>query len=303
MYLDGTAISYQIMSSSLRTLMRSALCSAAASAAQQTQQHRCLSNLARTLTSASRLPPSRHSPSTCFPASLSLASSSAVRHHSTLPVQQHYIPRRYPFPLILTTELLAEEDFELHPANPHDLPPYKSTLVCNIHDLPLTAAEKRVFRLLVGPRIYSHTFHPHPVPSFLTARSTPHIPHHRRQRAKDSAVRVRFVSRHLSSAQANENRVFQLLDECIRVSKQLVAEMAVDGQWVEEGEDEAMIREAMERLRAVKREERGVKEGGEAVEEQQAQMIGGESAGGRAAERLRVSREVGGHTNDGAGRE
>ena len=196
-------------------------------------------------------------------------------------MQQHYIPRTYPFPLILTTELLLEEDVDLHRSTPHDLPPYKSTLTANIHDLPLTAAEKRVFRALVGARLFSHSFHPHPVPAFLTAKQSPHVPRHKRQRAKDSAVRVRFVSRHLGSAQANENRVFQLMDECIRQSKALVQQMAEDGQWAEEGEDEAILREAARRMNGEGSEGRV---GGE-----QAHMISGDSAG-RGAEKHRVPR-------------
>ena len=263
--------------------------SIAPSACQRTQHYRCLSNLTRPIALVASFPRPRPILRTVSPAS-SAWSPSPLRHHSSLPVQQHYIPRTYPFPVILTTELLLEEDIDLHRSNPHDLPPYKSTLTCNIHDLPLTAAEKRVFRILVGARLYSHTFHPHPVPSFLTHKQTPHLPKHRRQRAKDSAVRVRFVSRHLGSAAANENRVFQLLDECIRQSKVLVSEMAADGQWVEEGEDEAILREATARLREDKRKAKEV--GGE-----QARMIGGESVG-RVAERQQVA-STGGEIADG----
>ena len=289
------------MSSSLRSAatLRSGLRTITAST-QPTQQHRCLSNLIRPLIPARSCARSR--PILCSHFAVSNPIPSPIRHHSTLPVQQHYIPRKYPFPIILTTELLLEEDVEMHRSTPHDLPPYKSTLTCNIHDLPLTAAEKRVFRLLVGARMYSHTFHSHPVPTFLTSKQTPHIPKHRRQRAKDSAVRVRFVSRHLGSAQANENRVFQLLDESIRASKVLVAEMAADGQWVEEGEDEAVLREALWRFnkdkseaRRRRKEETGEdtqkSDEGQAVEGQQAPMIGEESVG-RAAEKQRVSREA-----------
>ena len=272
---------------SLRTVSRSAVISAV----QQSQPHRCLSNLSRPLAAAaSRLPSSQPTPSTRTPTTTPLSSTtSSIRHHSTLPVQQYYVPRMYPFPLILTTEILAEEDVELYRANPHDLPAYKSTLTVNIHDLPLNAAEKRVFRLLVGPRIYSTTFHPHPVPAFLTNRHSPHIPRQRRQRTKDSAVKVTFVSRHLPSAQANENRVFQLLDETIRQCKVLVGDMAVDGQWVEEGEEEMTLRVMKGQLREEARREReaggggvGVVGGGEEVK-----MVGGESAG-REVERERV---------------
>lgn len=104
-------------------------------------------------------------------------------------------------------------------------------------------------------------------------------------------MRVKFVSRHLGSAAANENRVFQLLDECIRQSKVLMAEMAADGQWVEEGEDEAVLREAARRLKV----EVGEETDGRAVGGEQARMIGGESVG-RVVERQRVGREVGGQT-------
>ena len=266
-----------------------------ASLTQPKQHHRCLSNLSSSLASASCISRAFPMPGTRSPG-FSRLPSAPTRHHSTLPVLQHHIPRTYPFPLILTTELLVEEDVELHRSNPHDLPPYKSSLTCNIHDLPLTAAEKRVFRLLVGARMYSHTFHPHPVPSFLTAKQTVHMPKHRRQRAKDSAVRVRFVSRHLGSAAANENRVFQLLDECIRTSKVLVAEMAADGQWVEEGEDETIIREATRRLRGggPGREETG--QDGNERDEERASAAGGQQAQmresvGRVAEKQRVPAE------------
>ena len=159
--------------------------------------------------------------------------------------------RVYPFPLTLTTELLEEDDLQTQHLRPHDLPPYKSTLSCNLLDLPLTAAERRVFRLLVGQRVFSSTFHPHPTPAFLRA------PRGGRGVGKGRhPYLVKFVSRHLPSAEANENRVFQMLDECVRMSKLLCAGMAEDGEFVEMGEDEQIMAEARKRLKIELREEK-----------------------------------------------
>ena len=186
---------------------------------------------------------------------------------------EHYVPRTYPFPILLTTEMLTEEDLEQQPLHPHDLPPYKSTLTVNVHDLPLSAGEKRIFRHLVGPRMFSATFRNHPIPSFL------HPPRAAWSRkGKVNPALVRFVSRHLPSAEANENRVFQLLDECVRMSKVLALEMEGDGEWMEMGEDEEVMREARLTLRRELWEERQKKRGQEVEGGQgQAPQLGADS--------------------------
>ena len=170
---------------------------------------------------------------------------------------EHHVPRKYPFPLVLTTELLAEEDLDQQPLTPHDLPPYKSTLLVSLLDLPLTPGERRIFRRLVGHRMASRTFHDHPTPSFL------HRQKGRRWSPKGhpDPFAVRFVSRHLPSAEANENRVFQLLDECIRQSKVLAKAMEEDGEWVEMGEEEAVMKAAYDHMQRELWEERQRKRG------------------------------------------
>jgi hypothetical protein len=176
-----------------------------------------------------------------------------TRAYSVLPVVERFVPRRYPFPLVLTSELLQEEDLEQQRFHPHDLPPYKSTLTVNLHDLPLTAGEKRIFRRLVGPRLSSSAFRDHPLPNFLH-RPKPTWSAGKKKTANTALVR--FVSRHLPSAEANENRVFQLLDESLRVSKKLAAEMEEDGEWVEMGEEEQIIADARKRMKRELWEER-----------------------------------------------
>ena len=239
---------------------------------------------------------SRSSPLTSPLSSPSSSSSLSLhRAYSTLPVISHYVPRRYPFPLVLTTEMLTEEDLEQQPLHPHDLPPYKSTLTVNLHDLPLTAGEKRIFRHLVGPRMFSTTFRNHPIPAFLHAKRVA-WKGGGKGKGVGSAV-VRFVSRHLPSAEANENRVFQLLDECVRMSKVLAMEMEGDGEWVEMGEDEEVMREARLTLRKELWEERQKKRGhavGEGEHSQAPQLSADSAAQQRdeLKEKVRVDRAV-----------
>lgn len=168
---------------------------------------------------------------------------SSARSYSTLPVIDTYVPRTYPFDIVLTTELIPEEDLQWRPVNPHDLPRYKSTLRVNIWDLPLSEDERHVFRMLVGERVFSQHVQDHPIPVWLNpTKRQRQLKTARRQASKPNEVK--FSSSNLPSARANENRVFQQLDECIRQSKLLVKEFQNDGEYIEAGEDEMILRRA-----------------------------------------------------------
>jgi hypothetical protein len=171
----------------------------------------------------------------------------SFRTYTSLPVLQHYVPRAYPFDVVLTTDLIPEEDLQWRPANPHDLPRYKSTLRVNLDDIPLSEDELYVFRLLVGRRIYSDEVHDHPIPSWITPT--------KRERLRKASSRqgkrpdeVKFTSSNLPSARANENRVFQQLDECLRQCKLLVREFAADGEIITPSEEEVVLRAAEKQL-------------------------------------------------------
>jgi len=176
---------------------------------------------------------------------LSLNSSPSHCHHrsySNLPVLEEFIPRIYPFPLTLTTELIPEENLQMRQVNPHDLPHYKSTLRVNLNDLPLSLDEKFIFRHLIGSRIYNKNLEiSHPIPEFLQEN----FQQRKKLTTKRSAkkpLEIKFVSSKLLSARSNENRVFQLLDECIKQSKLLCKEFIDDGEFITPSEEEIILR-------------------------------------------------------------
>jgi len=126
-----------------------------------------------------------------------LLCSAPVRHNSTLPIVQEYVRRTYPFPTILESNIPPDYSNWLyyHQQHPHDLPSYKSKLIVDVRDLGLDATSRMALRAIVGNR-----FDP--------------VSH-----------RVSFVSKNLPTAQANENRVFQMLDAVLLEARRIGKEM------------------------------------------------------------------------------
>lgn len=166
--------------------------------------------------------------SSAAPLSLTTTSSRSIQYQ--LPVIETYVPRKYPFPIILTTEFFTEE----HPLTefhlPHNMPHYKSTLTVDIQDLPLTVLEKRIFARLVGPRMFSAQFDRDFLPEWLLPThqniKLREELRHQKIKLRKKPNRVKFTCRLFPSQEANENRVFQLLEECIRQSKILARELS-----------------------------------------------------------------------------
>lgn len=110
-------------------------------------------------------------------------------------------PGSYPFPTILESDIPADYSKWLyfHKQFPTDLPRFKSKVTVDIRDLGLDPHSRMALREIVGPR-YNRRTHT-----------------------------VSFVSRTLATAQANENRVFQMLDLALIEARTLGKQMQEDG--------------------------------------------------------------------------
>jgi hypothetical protein len=86
-----------------------------------------------------------------------------------------------------------------HQQHPHDLPTYKSKLIVDVRDLGLDATSRMALRQIVGNRFDPRTH------------------------------QVAFISKNLPTAQANENRVFQMLDAVLLEARRIGKEMNESG--------------------------------------------------------------------------
>lgn len=145
----------------------------------------------------------------CLPRAPAAASAGALsfgvpalaRSTSTLAVTDEYVRRSYPFPTILESDIPGDFSKFLYYDRqfPTDLPVFKSKLTVDIRDLGLDPTSRMAMREIVGSRYNTRTH------------------------------QISFVSRHLPTAQSNENRVFQQLDACLVEARDLAKKMNADG--------------------------------------------------------------------------
>jgi hypothetical protein len=163
---------------------------------------RAVGVVATRLHSAAALSSASLARNTAAPAAAAAAfAQQPSRSTSSLPVIDEYVRRSYPFPTILESDMPADYSKYLfyHNQYPTDLPRYKSKLTVDIRDLGLNPTSRMVMREIVGSR-YNPTTH-----------------------------QIAFVSRHLPTALANENRVFQQLDACLVEAREIAKKMNADG--------------------------------------------------------------------------
>ncbi len=137
-----------------------------------------------------------------------------------MPITEEFIPREYPFPLILRTVIPYPENIDDIKQDVNSHPFYKSEIVVDIRDLPLTRKERMALRLLLRGRSSLKEFDPAVDRSFNQPYDIQRVRTHKGKHKRNPFL-ISFVCRTLPSRRASENGAFWLLDQALTQSKTL----------------------------------------------------------------------------------